>query len=83
MGFLCQQPMLRLVKEALALPVGGKAIPLDAIERIVKHGNHEPLLGRAPARRSAVLRGQNDVELGLSVGCFNHFQFSFPRHERL
>jgi hypothetical protein len=63
-----KKPPLRLPEEPAVAKAGREAIPLDAIERVVKNGNHEPLLGRLLGQRSEMLRRQDDIELGQATG---------------
>ena len=58
-----QEPALRLSEGLSAVSVLGEAMLLYAIERVLKDGNHEPLLGCLPMLRSEVLGRQHDVGL--------------------
>ena len=60
---LGEEPLLCLVEEPTAVSIRGEAILLNAIERVVKDGDHEPLLGYLRAPRREVLRRQNGVDL--------------------
>jgi hypothetical protein len=79
-GLVGEEPLLRVVEEPAAGPAGSEAILLKAIERVMKDGNHEPLLGCLLAPRSEVLRRQDDVELRHTNEYSSQMKIRFHRH---
>jgi hypothetical protein len=79
-GLVGEEPLLRLVEEPATVTPRGEAILLKTIERVVKDGNHEPLLGGLRVPRSEVLRRQDDVGLRHTNGYSRQTQIRFHRH---
>lgn len=63
-----QEPMLRLSEKPSAFKVRGETVLLQAIERVLQNGDHEPLFGRLHAPPGEMLRGQHDVAAHHSNG---------------
>ena len=77
MGLLGKEPLLCLAEEPSAADGRGETILFNAIERVVQHSNHEPVLGCLLAPRSEELGRQQDVEACRTGGYFRQVKTSF------
>lgn len=75
-----EEPLLCFVEEAAAVIARGEAMLLEALERVLQHGNHEPFFRYLLVRRSKVLRRQDDVELRQATGKSRDHWIRFYRH---
>ena len=78
-----EKPLRRLTEEPATAIVRREAMFLKTIERVVKNGDHEPVLGCLFAPPSEVLRRQHRVVPPHADRYSSHLKIRFHRHAPL